>query len=68
MIRAGQGIYTYKELAVMVGLKPTQHFRRHVKAMADSGILTLIHAFTPRGGLELRFGLPSSDSVGDLPF
>lgn len=53
--RVGQGAYTYTQLAEMVGLKPTQHFRRRVNQLVASGILKLVPAFTPRGGIENRF-------------
>ena len=53
--RVGQGAYTYSELAAMVGLKPTQHFRRRVNQLVESGVLKLMPSFTPRGGIENRF-------------
>lgn len=53
--RVGQGAYTYAELAAMVGLKPTQHFRRRVNQLAKSGVLNVMPVFTPRGGIENRF-------------
>lgn len=54
-VRSGGGAYTYSELADMVGLKPTQHFRRRVNQLVTSGVLKLVPAFTPRGGIENRF-------------
>ena len=53
--RLGQGTYTYKELAGMVGLKPTQHFKRRINQMVARGVLVLIPSFTPRGNIENRF-------------
>lgn len=50
----GQGLYTYKEAAALVGLKPTQHFRRRVHHMASEGLIRIIPTFTPRGGIENR--------------
>lgn len=53
--RVGQGMYSYDELAEMVGLKPTHNFRRRIHEMVTDGILKLCPAFTPRGGIENRF-------------
>ena len=62
--RVGQGAYTYSELAAMVGLKPTQHFRRRVNELVKSGILKLVPAFTPRGGIENRFMIDNTEMEG----
>lgn len=67
-LESGAGAYSYAELAAMVGLKPTQHFRRHLKHMAACGTIELIHAFTPRGGLELRFTRHVPESEQEFPF
>lgn len=64
---SGQGMYSYKELAEMVGLKPTQHFRRRIHQMVRGRVLKLMPAFTPRGGIENRFSY-DSDSMQELPF
>jgi len=52
------GAYNYRELAEMVGLKPTQHFKRRVNQMAHHGVVVLVPSFTPRGGIENRFTAP----------
>lgn len=65
---AGQGAYNYKELAEMVGLKPTQNFRRRVNELVDEGVLKLEAAFTPRGGIENRFSLKVTETIGEIPF
>jgi len=65
--RVGQGAYTYKELAEMVGLKPTQHFRRRISQMVARDLLSLTPAFTPRGGIENRFSYRNVGAV-EMPF
>ncbi len=67
IVRSGAGAYTYKELAAMVGLKPTQHFRRRVHELVKMERLVIIHAFTPRGGIEHRFMTPITEMEG-MPF
>ena len=67
-VMEGQGLYNYKELAEMVGLKPTQHFRRHVLHLTSRGVLKLTPTFTPRGGIENRFEIGHTGFIGDLPF
>ena len=67
VVRAGQGAYNYKELGEMVGLKPTANFRRRVNELARDGVLQLVAAFTPRGGIENRFTTPS-DQAQEYPF
>lgn len=66
-VRAGQGAYNYKELAELVGLKPTGNFRRRVNQLAVSGVLKKFAAFTPRGGIENRFTVDLLEGM-DLPF
>jgi len=66
--RVGQGSYTYKELADLVGLKPTQHFRRRVNELVKADVLKLVPTFTPRGGIENRFVHVPEVNVGDIPF
>lgn len=56
-VRVGQGLYTMNELAAMVGLKPTHNFKRRVYALAADGVLTIYPTFTPRGGIENRYGI-----------
>lgn len=62
------GAYNYKDLAEMVGLKPTQHFKRRVRQMAEHKILQIEPTFTPRGGIEFRFSLPPVITMEDYPF
>lgn len=66
-VRAGQGAYNYHELAAMVGLKPTQHFRRRINQLVQSGILILVPSFTLRGGIENRFMIAVSKNQLELP-
>lgn len=71
--RVGQGIqqaykaYTYEELAVLVGLKPTHNFKRRVREMVQAGLLKSVTAFTPRGGLTILFHSISIEQ-SELPF
>lgn len=64
----GAGLYNYHELAELVGLKPTNNFRRRVKQLVKAGKLEAIAAFTPRGGIEARFMANRPVSAGDIPF
>lgn len=48
----------------MVGLKPTQHFRRRVNQLVQSGVFKLVPAFTPRGGIENRFMIDITEMEG----
>lgn len=67
IVREGQGAYTYDELAGMVGLKPTHNFRARVRQMVAEGVLKAIAAFTPRGGIETRFTLNTTEPM-EQPF
>lgn len=67
-VAEGQGLYSYKELAALVGLKPTQHFRRRVNHLVDRQVLKVQAVFTPLGGIENRFEIGQSGLIGDLPF
>lgn len=67
-VSAGQGVYNYSELAALVGLKPTQHFKKRVRELVALGKLTATPCFTPAGGLELRFSQKLADSTEELPF
>jgi hypothetical protein len=60
MLHERGGAYNYKELADLVGLKPTQHFKRRISQMVAHGLVRLDHAFTPRGGIENRFSYPET--------
>ncbi len=71
--RVGQGTeqswsaYTYEELAVLVGLKPTHNFKRRIREMVQAGLLKSITAFTSRGGLTILFHHPSNNPL-EIPF
>lgn len=67
-IAEGQGAYTVLECAEMVGLKPTQHFKKRVRQMAKEGLLTATPVFTPRGGLTVVYSLPEGQLPKDYPF
>ena len=67
-VRSGGGAYNYNELAAMVGLKPTQHFRRRVNQLVQSGVFKLVPAFTPRGGIENRFMIDITETEMAVPF
>lgn len=67
VIAVGEGAYNYKELAELVGLKPTQHFRRRVNWLAADGIIKAEPVFTSRGGIETRFRAPEPVEK-DMPF
>lgn len=67
-VRSGGGAYNYKELAEMVGLKPTQHFRRRVNQLVQSGVFKLVPAFTPRGGIENRFMIDITETEMAVAF
>jgi len=66
-VRSGGGLYNYDELAAMVGLKPTHNFRKRVRQMVAEGLLQLVPAFTPRGGIEARFQIPTNEPK-EMPF
>lgn len=63
----GQGLYNYKELAELVGLKPTHNFRRRVHHLASTGIINIEAVFTPRGGIENRFST-TKERLQEIPF
>ena len=60
------GLYNYQELADMVGLKPTQHFKRRINQMVAHGKLVCVPTFTARGSIENRFDIPFSDEQGKV--
>lgn len=68
IVRSGGGLYTYTDLASMVGLKPTHNFRKRVKQMVAVGLLFACAAFTPRGGIEARFTTSGEDCEKELTF
>jgi len=62
------GLYSYSELAELVGLKPTHNFRKRVRQMTSEGTLQAVPTFTPRGGIELRFTAMPNEPIGAIPF
>jgi len=66
-VSSGGGLYNYHELAALVGLKPTHNFRKRVRQMVAEGLLQLVPAFTPRGGIEARFQIPTNEPK-EMPF
>lgn len=60
--------YNYKELAALVGLKPTGNFRRRVKQMVRDGKIMCFAAFTPRNGIEARFTALTTETTTEIPF
>jgi len=68
IVRAGQGIYNVNELAAMVGLKPTRHFRKHVNHLAMCGKLKPFPTFTLRGNIEIRFGIDDNENTREVAF
>lgn len=68
MLESGGGMYNYKEMAEMVGLKPTQHFKRRVNQMWAHGLISMTNVFTPRGGIEKRFSAVTTPETKELPF
>jgi len=62
------GAYNYKELAEMVGLKPTHNFRRRIGQLVAEGYLVCVATFTPRGGIENRFTTPTTYETTEIPF
>jgi len=71
--RVGQGLqqtsslYTYEDLAAMVGLKPTHNFRRRVREMVKEGLIKAHVVFSPRGGLKHMFSHPYNE-ITEIPF
>jgi len=66
-IESGGGVYNYHEAADLVGLKPTQHFKRRVSHLVAEGRLMYVPCFTPRGGIETRITTPTN-STQEHPF
>lgn len=67
-VRSGAGLYSYDELAAMVGLKPTHNFRKRVRQMVSEGALVMQAVFTPRGGIEARFMAPTNEPTQEMAF
>jgi len=51
ILGGGGEAYNINDLARMVGLKPTNNFKRRVNQMVSEGLITAFPAFSPRGGL-----------------
>lgn len=68
IVESGAGLYSYSELAGMVGLKPTGNFRKRIKALVSDGKLNAVAVFTPRGGIETRFQSPVEQKSMGIPF
>lgn len=64
-VESGGGLYNFKELADLVGLKPTANFRRRVRELCHAGKLKYTAAFSPRGNIEARFMAPSKETPMD---
>lgn len=60
-------LYTYEQLAVLAGLKPTHNFRRRIREMVSEGLLRATVVFSPRGGLMNVFALPIIEK-SEIPF
>lgn len=60
-LQQADGLYTYEDLAAMVGLKPTHNFRRRVREMVSEGRLKAHTVFSPRGGLKNMFSHPYNE-------
>lgn len=71
--RVGQGtqqsgsLYTYEDLAALVGLKPTHNFKRRVREMVKEGLLKAHTVFSPSGGLKHMFSHPYNETT-EIPF
>lgn len=64
----GQGLYNYKEAAELVGLKPTQHFKRRVRDLVKQCKLKCVPCFSPANRIEMRFQYDERQVNGDRPF
>jgi len=67
-VLSGGGLYNVNELASLVGLKPTNNFRRRVKQLVADGKLKVHAVFTPRGGIEARYTYPENQTPTERPF
>lgn len=67
-VQSGGGQYNYSELASLVGLKPTNNFRRRVKQLVEQGKINAVAVFTARNGIEARFQSPDPISPNEVPF
>lgn len=56
----GQGCYDVHGLASLIGLHVTHNFRKRVKQLVQTGVLTEYTVFNARGGLTAVFGLPEA--------
>ena len=67
-VESGGGLYNVNELASLVGLKPTNNFRRRVKQLVSAGKLKAHAVFTPRGGIEARYTIPEATNQIEVTF
>lgn len=64
---AGQA-YNINDLALQVGLKPTNNFKRRVNQMVNEGLIHAFAAFSPRGGLmKVYTSIPTTETK-EIPF
>jgi hypothetical protein len=58
-IIVGQGqTYNINDLARVVGLKPTNNFKRRVNQMVSEGLICAYPVFSPRGGMMKVYTSP----------
>lgn len=68
MLRERGGVHNMNACAEMVGLKPTQHFRKRVRQMLAAGLIDSQTCFTPSGGLEMCFSYRDPVTLKEIPF
>lgn len=64
---AGQA-YNINDLARMVGLKPTNNFKRRVNQMVGEGLIHSFAAFSPSGGLMKVYTSIPDEKTTEIPF
>lgn len=64
----GQGCYSVEDCARLLGLKPTHNFRKRVKQLAQTGVLTETPAFNARGNVIAVYSLPEVTCNERYPF
>jgi len=68
-ILSGAGIaYNINDLASLVGLKPTNNFKRRVNQMVAEGLIHSFAAFSPRGGLMKVYTSIPTELTKEIPF
>jgi hypothetical protein len=58
MLGQGKGAYDLKELAALIGLKPTHNFKRRLHQLVDLGVIAAEVAYTETGSMKAVFMLP----------